>query len=199
MRQSSFGENSYLWPEKKLAELRLNKISGQLKAVKPLEQIADLGSGFYGHTLLEIIKLFPGIKNAVGVDLSVAEKAADPKIKLVAADLNKILPLKNETFGAVICTAVIEHLTDPELMAGEAFRILRPGGMLILTTPSRLNKKIVEFLAFRLGWFDQAEIADHKNYFMPAELESLLSRAGFKNIKIKFFQVSLNILAVCQK
>ncbi len=199
MRKSSFGENNDLWLEKKLAKLRFNKISAQLKAVRPLEQIADLGSGYYGQALLEAVILFPSLVNAVGVDLSVDEKAGNPKIKLITADLNNALPLENDAFDAVVSTAVIEHLREPELIIKETHRILKPGGSFLLTTPSRLNKKIVEFLAFKLGWLDQTEIADHKNYFTAAELKSLLVRAGFKNIKIKFFQFGLNILAVCQK
>lgn len=182
-----------------MAKLRLYKIISKLKSVKPLERIVDLGSGYNGRSLEKIIKLFPEIKTAVGADLSVGESSVNPKIKLIAADLNKALPLSGESFDAAICTAVIEHLPDPESAIGETFRILKPGGSFILTTPSPLNKKVVEFLAFRLGLLDKTEIVDHKNYFTPTELKKMMSRSGFKKIEIKTFQLGCNILVSCNK
>lgn len=199
MRKISFGENGNLWLEKILAKLRFNKIIGKLKAVKPLEQIVDLGAGFNGLMLVEIIKLFPGIKNAVGVDLSVAAKAANSKVKLIAADLNRALPIPNDSFDAVICTAVIEHLVDSQSTINEIYRILKMGGSFLLTTPSVRAKKILEFLSLNLGWLDTIEITDHEHYFTPVELKNMLSGAGFKNIEIKTFQLGCNILISCRK
>ena len=38
------------------------------------------------------------------------------------------LPFKSNTFGVVICSQVYEHVTDPNAMMAEIFRVLRPGG-----------------------------------------------------------------------
>lgn len=199
MRKISFGENGNLWLEKRLAEMRFNKIAGKLKAVKPLEEIVDLGAGFNGLMLTKILKLFPGIKNAVGVDLSVAGNSANPKIKLIAANLNDKLPFQDNAFNAVISTAVIEHVKDGRFTINEIYRVLKIGGSFLLTTPSRRAKKILEILSLNLGWLDKTEITDHENYFSPAELKNMLSRAGFKNIEIKTFQFGCNILISCKK
>lgn len=199
MRKNSFGEDGNLWLEKRLSRLRFKKIMDSLTAVKPLEQIADFGSGFFGRTLEQIIKLYPGIKYAAGVDLRVAEQAASSKIKLIAADINQTLPLDGNSFDAVVSAAVIEHLPNPALMLAEAYRVLRPGGYLLLTTPAPRAKRLLEFLAFSLGWLDQVEMADHKNYLGADDLKRLLGRAGFKEVKIKTFQFGFNIFASCKK
>ena len=199
MRKISFGENGNLWLEKRLAEVRFNKIAGKLKSVKPLDEIIDLGAGFNGLMLTKILKLFPGIKNAMGVDLSVAGNAVNSKIKLIAVDLNRALPMPSNSFDAVISTAVIEHLSNSRFTVNEIYRILKIGGNFLLTTPSRRAKKILEFLSLNLGWLDKTEIIDHEHYFTPTELKNMLSGAGFKNIEIKTFQLGCNILISCKK
>jgi cyclopropane fatty-acyl-phospholipid synthase-like methyltransferase len=51
-------------------------------------------------------------------------------------DLNKPMPWPNETFDAVISTEGIEHLESHYSFLAELRRILRPGGLLIITTPN---------------------------------------------------------------
>ena len=199
VRKISFGENGNLWLEKVLAKLRFNKIIGELKTIKPLEKIVDFGSGFNGELLIEIIKLFPDIKNALGVDLSVRENTVNPKIKLIAVDLNHALPISSGSFDVAVSTAVIEHLGDSSFTINEIYRVLKTGGSFLLTTPPPRAKKILEFLSLKLNWLDKTEIVDHENYFTPVELKNMLSGAGFKNIEIKTFQFGCNILASCKK
>ena len=45
------------------------------------------------------------------------------------------IPADNEEFDCVICTAVLEHLEEPEKALNECFRVLRPGGVAIYTVP----------------------------------------------------------------
>ncbi len=44
------------------------------------------------------------------------------------------LPLDDNTVSAVMSTQVLEHVEDPAAYVAEAFRVLKPGGQLILTT-----------------------------------------------------------------
>jgi len=45
------------------------------------------------------------------------------------------MPLKNEFMDAILCTEVFEHLKNPILVLKEFSRILKPGGILIITAP----------------------------------------------------------------
>jgi SAM-dependent methyltransferase len=52
----------------------------------------------------------------------------------IVADLAE-LPVPDREFGAILCTEVLEHVADPEKVCGELFRVIRPGGDLLLTVP----------------------------------------------------------------
>lgn len=45
------------------------------------------------------------------------------------------VPLADESVDSILMTEVLEHVSDPFLAAREAFRVLRKGGKLLLTTP----------------------------------------------------------------
>ena len=45
------------------------------------------------------------------------------------------LPFRAGTFDAVLCSEVLEHVAEPQVLLDEAYRVLREGGALVLTTP----------------------------------------------------------------
>jgi len=49
------------------------------------------------------------------------------------------LPFEDETFDCLLCTEVLEHCPDPVRVMGEARRVLRPGGVVFLTTPFQVG------------------------------------------------------------
>jgi SAM-dependent methyltransferase len=53
----------------------------------------------------------------------------------VVADLNLPLPVDSAVADTVVSLSVLEHLREPRLMLAEAFRILKPGGSLVLQVP----------------------------------------------------------------
>lgn len=55
------------------------------------------------------------------------------------ADLTEPLPIESETADYVVCQEGIEHLSDQLAPLREFSRILKPGGRLVLTTPSVSN------------------------------------------------------------
>ncbi len=63
-------------------------------------------------------------------------------------DLLKGLPYAAESFDIVLLVEVIEHLANHQVAIGEVARVLKPGGVLILTTPNimRLNSRLHFFL-----------------------------------------------------
>jgi SAM-dependent methyltransferase len=73
--------------------------------------------------------------SATGADLD-ADAAALLGPSFTQANLDAALPWPNATFDAVFCTEGIEHLENHFSFLRETHRILKPGGLLILTTPN---------------------------------------------------------------
>lgn len=140
------------------------------------------------------------IERGIGFDEEV-ENYRDSNLELRKIKIFREIPLEDERCDAVTMLAVLEHLTEPRLILSESWRILKPGGRLILTTPTPLAKSILEFLAFKLRLISQDEIKGHKNYFWPADVKKMLRESGFKNesIKSRYFEFFLNSLIVAGK
>src|SRR5438876_1896407 len=64
-------------------------------------------------------------------------------------DVLQRLPYDDASFDVVLLIGVLEHLENHRIALGELARVLRPGGLLILTTPNimRLNSRFHFFLS----------------------------------------------------
>lgn len=59
----------------------------------------------------------------------------DPRANIhIRASLDAI-PVAAHHFDAAICVAVLEHVRDPDVVMLELFRVLKPGGLLVLEVP----------------------------------------------------------------
>jgi SAM-dependent methyltransferase len=67
------------------------------------------------------------------VEYVAADLAGNPAATL---ELNEdgTVPAESATFDAVLSTQVLEHVTDPQRYLSEAYRVLRPGGEMLLST-----------------------------------------------------------------
>ena len=181
--------------DKIFRDLRGNQI---LKYIPDNSVVCDIGCGSNGQFLR---KISSKIKKGYGFDIK-AEYYKDDKIEIRENDLEKgSIPLKDETADMVVMLAVLEHLKEPEKIIREIRRILKNNGYFCLTTPSPKAKGILEFLAFKLKIINKNDIFEHKKYFSPKEIISLLMANGFRkeNITTKYFEFGLNILAFAKK
>jgi SAM-dependent methyltransferase len=111
------------------------------------------------------------------------------------ADLNQDpLPYESGFFDAVSCTEVVEHLDDYRRLLREIFRVLRPGGILVLSSPNILNlKSRLRFLWFGF-WnlfgplpFSRRIRVDTDGHVTPVHyfyLAHALEEAGFTEIGV---------------
>jgi SAM-dependent methyltransferase len=79
-----------------------------------------------------------GTTHLVGLELveSAAKAAAKKGIKVAIADLNNKLQLKDSIADCVVSNHVIEHLYNVDGFVSEIFRVLKPGGYLVIGTPN---------------------------------------------------------------
>lgn len=175
-----------------LSFLRFRKI---IRLIPENSIVLDLGCGYHGRLLSKIKNK---ISSGLGIDLSVDPIFSNEKIKLLSRDLNESLPVTDNEFDVVVSLANLEHLEDPRGMIQEIYRSLKPGGFLLLTTPSIYGKPVLELLAF-LGLISKQEIRDHKNYFNKKILKDYCENIGFSSCKHKYFQAGMNNFLIAIK
>lgn len=57
----------------------------------------------------------------------------------VYADMNRALPFEDGVFDAAVCLEGLEHLVEPLRLLSELVRVVRPGGMVVVSTPNVQN------------------------------------------------------------
>lgn len=153
---------------------RLDQIENYLKGGKLL----DVGCA-YGF-FLELAK-----KNGwqmQGLEISeAAYRYAKNNLRLPV--LNKALEeakFKNESFDVVTLFDVIEHLPNPNATIKEIRRILKPNGLLVITTPD-----IGSIVAKLLGknWEEVKRVREHIYFFSKSTLKSMLELNNFRVLR----------------
>ena len=175
-----------------LRKIRISKIR---KYIPKDCILCDIGCGFNAKFLLDVSDY---ISEGYGFDKKIDNKKIN-NISIYNADIANNIPLKNESVDCVTLLAVLEHLNNSTKVLSECYRLLKFGGVLILTTPSPFSKPILEFLSFKLKIVSPVEIADHKHYYSKKELVKILKETCFKNIETYSFEFGLNNLAVAFK
>lgn len=91
--------------------------------------------------------LAPNFRNMIAIDvdqpaLESAERARQSENLTYLLASGYDVPFPDESFDAIICAQVYEHVTDQESLAREVKRVLRRGGFCFFSGPNRL--KIIE-------------------------------------------------------
>jgi SAM-dependent methyltransferase len=121
----------------------------------------------------------------VAQDVAVYDGKGDTGLQTGSWDFSQIdivsdildIPEPDASFDAVLCTEVLEHLPDPIRALDEMARLLRPGGVFIITAPfwslthfapyhyaTGFNRYFYEFHLGRLG-FDIIDMVPNGNFF----------------------------------
>ena len=155
----------------------------------------DIGCGWEARLLMA---MEPHIRQGAGIDFK-APDIQTAKIKTYQGTLNSELPFKNESFDVVTMLAVLEHLAKPVEIANEIWRVLAPGGRLVITVPSRAARPVLEFLAYKLKIVSEDEIRDHKTYYNYHDLVVLFGQTQLTVERHHYFQLGMNNFCLLRK
>jgi len=116
-----------------------------------------------------------GDARGVDVDSEAVGYCRDRGLQQVSQATADRLPFEGESFDLVTALDVVEHIDDDMGALREMRRVLKPGGMLLLTVP-----------AYRFLWGRQDEINLHKRRYVAREVRSRLSAAGFEIRRLSY-------------
>ncbi len=141
-------------------------------------RILDIGSGT--GFVLEILSSYGTV---CGVELSpeairfLREKDGG---LLVRSDVSRDLPFRNNTFSAVTCLDVLEHLDNDAGLLKEIFRVCQPLGCVIITVP-----------AMQLLWSSHDIALHHKRRYTRKKILKKAGAVGFTVMKASYYNTIL--------
>ena len=161
-------------------------------------RLLDIGCGTYPFFLVHT-----DFREKVGLD-HVVQKIDDDSMTLITYDLNRetTLVFEDNFFDVVTMLAVFEHI-EPDRLSGvlyEVHRVLKPGGLYILTTPAKWIDELLRIMA-KLRLVSPHEIEDHKDVYDHSKIISHLCRANFRKSSIScgYFELFMNLWVSAMK
>jgi SAM-dependent methyltransferase len=122
----------------------------RLVSSRPYERMLDLGCDDGSWTAEVASAARASFVTGIEIVGERARLARDRGVEVVIADLNRRLPLADESFDLVHANQVIEHVGDIDLFLSEVARVLRPAGEVVLSTESASSWHNVAAAA--IGW-----------------------------------------------
>jgi arsenite methyltransferase len=157
-----------------------------LASLRPGETVLDLGSGAGIDCFLAARKVGP-TGRVIGVDMTpeMLQKARQNSAKIQAGNVQfrlgeiEHLPVGDNSVDAIISNCVINLSPDKPQVFREAFRVLRPGGRLMVSDivlDSPLPKGLLDSVAAYVGCISGASL--------KADYLALMSAAGFSAVTV---------------
>ena len=167
-----------------------------------LERILDVGCGDGNFTVL-MAKACKA-REVYGIEISKegVEMARKNGVNCYQLDVDEEdLPFEDDFFDAVTALELIEHLYDPEHFLEEVYRVLKPDGLFVLSTPNLASihnriallfgyqpYSILVSLKYYVGHMSISAggaTPDHIRFFTLRSLKELLKIHGFEVLTVK--------------
>ena len=175
---------------------RPDRIALALEMVEGRE-VLDLGChfGFHAHYLARLGHRVVGAEIDPELVRIGKKKYSHPNLELVQVEGTR-LEFADCSFDAVLLLEVLEHTRDPRGLVAEIHRVLRPGGVFILSVPNAasyhtlgrtLLLNLKSYYRKMESWPEFAtDQRDHYFYWDPFTLYRLLNYQGFRYVEHKF-------------
>ncbi|HED17736.1 MAG TPA: class I SAM-dependent methyltransferase [Gammaproteobacteria bacterium] len=99
----------------------------------------------------------------------------------------------DNSFDAIVCSSVIEYVSDDKRLLSEFIRIIRPGGWLLfsvphdMSMPGRMEDLLVK-MGVRSNGNNSADVTFANRRYSISELRDFLINRGMGNIDVKYFE-----------
>ena len=160
--------------------------------IPPGSRVLDIGC----HQGEFLRSLGDWIGPSVGLD-PLATPEVNERFTLRAEGFQAPAPFDDGSFHVVVLLATLEHIRDKDPLAQECFRLLRPGGRVLITVPSAVVDTIIDSLCW-LRLADGMSLDEHHG-FDPRTTPDIFGRHGFELEHRRRFQLGLNHFFVLQK
>ncbi len=112
------------------------------------------------------------------------------------------MPYQSNFFDVVTILAVFEHIEPKKTLVilNEIYRILKPEGVCILTTPSIWAVLPLKIMA-KMRLVSSTELVEHKYAYKPFELMTIFEKTPFakENLQLGYFELGMNIWVTVKK
>jgi len=158
--------------------------------IKQGAEVLDIGSADG-----VLARYVPGLGHYAGMDPDLRRDEALERGELIKGRFPTDLP-EPRRFDCSTMLAVLKHIpaADQVTLAGECAKHLRPGGLLLITTPSPAVDIILDIL--KLFHVVDGMSLDQHYGFKPSETPDIFAAAGLELVKAARFQLGLNNLFV---
>lgn len=184
-----------------LATMRTRRANRLIPAGLRKGRILDIGCGTFPYFLAHT-----AFQEKFAVDQLAMQEQTASRLQIQFHNLNlnekPKLPFAEDFFDVVTLLAVVEHLnpTSMAILFGETNRVLRPGGMVIMTTPAAWSDGLLKLMA-RLSLVSAEEIHEHAFAYTLPLIGWHFGQAGFAMDRVRFgyFEFMLNMWATARK
>lgn len=163
-------EDSHWWFASRTRAL--NAVIRPLLPQKPDFRLLDVGCG--AGNMIHHLSEYGQVKG-LEIDPRPVKMALERGYDVEQFDVTKPMPFDEGTFDAVTALDVIEHNEDDMAILADAYRVLKPGGHIIITVP-----------AFMWLWSHNDDINAHIRRYTAAELRQKLTKTGFTPRRVSY-------------
>jgi 2-polyprenyl-3-methyl-5-hydroxy-6-metoxy-1,4-benzoquinol methylase len=171
--EAYFGYMDYL-NDRENIQIRLRQVLGRIAWLHGAGRLLDVGCG--PGLFLEVGDRAGWESWGVDLNKSAIDWARDNVSENVRVGTVSDLGAEPESFACVTMFDVIEHLADPRAELQEVWRILEPGGILVVATPDA-----GALMSRLLGshWLEMKRAPEHLHFFSVQGMAKLLDLSGF--------------------
>lgn len=158
-------------------------VAHELQSVGAGGPLVDVGCG---HGALRPL-LGTSFTTYVGID-AVRYDGLARDAKLVRADLDGSIPLRDGVAGAVVSLETIEHLENPRAFVRELVRIAAPGAWVLVSTPNQLSALSLLTLVARQRFaaFQDVHYPAHRTALLEVDLRRIAAEAGLRDVRVSY-------------